>query len=183
MFWHKKEENKTLPDLPPIRRPDFGFKEEEVINPLEEESEKQGLPSFPDSLNEKGFSQAAIKDAVGYVPGKNFKAVEMEEWTPSSRAPELPSMPLPIIRESSMEVGIQKGVKNTDVFVKIDKFYSARKALGDTQQKLEEMDELLRRIRETKLREEQELNGWDAELTKVKARVNEISGNLFEKVD
>src|SRR3989338_5939173 len=104
MFWQKNSE-KRLPDLPPLKIPPAGslqFLQEPTVDAESEDdlemlsSEKQELPSFPDSINDKGFSQAAIKDAViesekteagdGAVSKKdekNFKAIEMEEWTPS----------------------------------------------------------------------------------------------------
>ena len=76
MFWNKKEDKKSLPDLPPYRSPGIvikqsgranfmptGEEQKDIFNE-EEEIQKHGLPSFPDSLNERGFSQAAIKDAV-----------------------------------------------------------------------------------------------------------------------
>ncbi len=227
MFWQKKSE-KRLPDLPPINVPPASSlpflqepKDAESEDDLEMlSSEKHELPSFPDSMNDKGFSQSAIKDAVtesekvetggGTVSEKeekNFKAIEMEEWNPSivedtkadfnianvRRAVPLPISPPPRIKpkfEEPPRFEIERPMvrplrteKNADVFVKLDKFYSARKALADVQQKLDEADELLRKIRETKMREEQELVAWEKELMTVKGRVNDINQNLFEKVD
>jgi len=227
MFWQKKSE-KRLPDLPPLKIPPAGslqFLQEPTVDAESEDdlemlsSEKQELPSFPDSINDKGFSQAAIKDAViesekteagdGAVSKKdekNFKAIEMEEWTPSiaeNTKPDFitnvhsavpPSINLsPRIKPKFEEppklemdrpmIRPWRTEKNADVFVKLDKFYSARKALADVQQKLDEADELLKKIRETKMREEQELVAWEKELMTVKGRVNDINQNLFEKVD
>lgn len=71
MLWGKKEDKRLLPDLPPLRSPQTGIKmegyEDTHLEENEEDenlNEKHELPSFPDSLNNKGFSQAAIKDAV-----------------------------------------------------------------------------------------------------------------------
>lgn len=218
MFWNKKEDKKSLPDLPPYRSPTIVIKQGGRTNfmPTGEEAkdifgesegiQKHELPSFPDSLNEKGFSQAAIKDAIGSeeesaLPefpmsgasgaGRQFKTMEMEEWTPSIKGTE--GMPAPPMRES---IGARlseppsfggRGMgsinKNADIFVKLEKFYSARKSLIDAQQKLADIDELLKRIRETKMKEEQELNQWENEVMSVKARMNEITTNIFEKVD
>lgn len=222
MLWGKKEEKRSLPDLPPLRKVGFDIgqsRSREAILPQEEPDEKmpekQEFPSFPDSMNEKGFSQAAIKDAVGddieerdfsrekkpsemapmkYLPphsDNNYKTVEMEEWTPSVTNQESPARPSsniglgepPAMNFSRAMSEIQKVPKNTDIFVKLDKFYSARKALLDAQQKMEDIDELLKRIRETKMREEQELIAWEKELMGVKARMNDITVNIFEKVD
>ena len=237
MFWNKKEDKKSLPDLPPYRSPGIVIKQSGRVNFMptseeqkdifneEEEIQKHGLPSFPDSLNERGFSQAAIKDAVSLgeenaLPefpaneasgaGKQFKTVEMEEWAPSIGASiENVSevMPAPPMRTNtgagmvaSMATrfsepprlseppsftprGMENMNKNADIFVKLEKFYSARKALIDAQQKLTDIDELLKRIRETKMKEEHELNQWENEVMSIKARMNEITANIFEKVD
>ena len=231
MFWNKKEDKRSLPDLPPLQKPMFNIRSGQGGKsvPLgegqgEEDSvESQELPSFPDSLNDKGFSQAAIKDAVSAgsereeehtsfefpeepsnkAPSQSFndkyKTLEMEEWAPSigGRGQKMSSrLPLPARASSAglseppsavniehFEQGMQRSNKNSDIFVKLDKFYSARKALVEAQQKMEDIDELLRRIRETKMREEQELIAWEKELITVKARMNDITVNLFEKVD
>jgi len=222
MFWSKKEDKKGLPDLPPYRKPSFVVKQEgsniggSVTGEEDEDTQesKHELPSFPDSLNHEGFSQAAIKDAVGtgtegslqtlaFPDDRNrkFQSIEMEEWTPSlQKTRNIEHEEFPISREQSssnarleeppvssnmMSIrseGVSEG-KNTDIFVKLDKFYSARKALIDAQQKLEDVDELLRKIRETKLKEEHELNAWENELIAIKSRINEITVNLFEKID
>lgn len=221
MFWSKKEDKKGLPDLPPYRKPSFVVKQEgsDIGGVSGEDDEdahesRHELPSFPDSLNHKGFSQAAIKDAVGIGSesslqtlafpddkDRKFQSIEMEEWTPSlQKTRNIEQGEFPISREqSSVSARLEEppisssmmsiksegvsGGKNTDIFVKLDKFYSARKALIDAQQKLEDVDELLRKIRETKLKEEHELNAWENELTAIKSRINEITVNLFEKID
>ena len=203
MFWSKKEDKKLLPDLPPYQRPAALPKlEEDTLD--EEYSERQELPSFPDSLNSKGFSQAAIKDAVGdseeeeqeIFPNvaETKKADDMEEWTPSLQPSNREPQHAFAVRENRDEkigepVALnfnsmkEESRKNSDIFVKLDKFYSARKALIDAQQKMEDINELLKKIREIKMREEQELSAWEREMMGVKSRLNDITVNLFEKVD
>src|SRR3989338_650993 len=101
MFWNKKEEKKSLPDLPPLKSPfskDLSINTEQYVpqeeqpEDKEENIEKQALPSFPDSPIDRGFSQAAIKEAVSHdekvpenkigvpkQPEKVFKTIELEE--------------------------------------------------------------------------------------------------------
>ena len=55
--------------------------------------------------------------------------------------------------------------------------------MGDIEKKVTEIDELLRKIRETKLREEQELVGWEKELTSIKSNLQGVTENIFEKVE
>ena len=226
MLWNKKEDKRLLPDLPPIRNPVFLGNNEEGMGHIDEDGlgeeyniEKHELPSFPDSLSDKGFSQAAIKDAVssneeetvkmgntsGSTEGNKFQTIEMDEWAPSMKKdnsmhdedsvmgsnamenkPRIASRSNRKLEEpkeenySSGRMSMRQRT-NSDIFVKLDKFYSARKSLVDAQQKLEEVDALLRKIREIKMREEQELSAWEKELMGVKTRINDIAINLFEK--
>ena len=235
MFWNKKDNKRSLPDLPPYKKPifltqDMGNTDEEGEH--KEEIEKHKLPSFPDFLNNKGFSQSAIKGAVGsdsdfehtqeereperspdsfrssermhergpivresetgYENEEESKNSQMQEWIPSMEK----SSGTKYTQEFRADRGLGEppsavsfsesgtsGRKNADIFVKLDKFYSARKSLMDAQRKVGEINELLRKIRETKMREEQELTGWEKELMAIKSRINEIDINLFEKVD
>lgn len=213
MFWDKKEDKRSLPDLPPLKHP-LTFRSEENELDFDDGEEIHELPSFPDNLNDKGFSQAAIKGAVsgpltveedgekvpefGSAGGgdKGFRTVEMEEWKPEGSLGNEgenhfsgSAVPEPPIDEADLRVrDVRKirdpvGGKNRDVFVKLDKFYSARKTLIDVQENLEDIDSLLKKIRDIKMREEQELGGWEKELEAIKSRVNDVNMNLFEKVD
>ena len=132
--------------------------------------------------------------------------VEMEEWEPSYLKSE--DTGFPVRREHEhhhehhrehlhyesprieapprMDVeGMEKKRTSqpTDVFVKIDKFHSARRALSEIKGKLHDIDELIKKIRETKLREEQELANWERDVMHIKSRVESVNENIFEKVD
>lgn len=209
MFSDKKKEE-GLPDLPPVKSA-FG-------SPVDSDQmggDDHSLPSFPDSPTHNGFSQAAIKDAVGSgeeIPGSSddsdVKVVEMEEWSPSiPEAPPIshqqgigaslgappgfegtrqiaPQVQLPDISQRIMPppVPVMNAPKGVDVFVKIDKFHSAKKTLTEVKGKLNEIDDLIKKIRETKMREEQEIVSWERDLTFAKTRIQEISDNIFDKV-
>ena len=218
MFFNKKDEKGRLPDLPPLPVNDFLLKKPEKVDArdlrdvlkqdiqrdsLDEDSEKHALPSFPDSPNEKGFSQSVIKDAVG-----------------ESQLSELPELPeLPVEKESVTGTGIDESVvgvqkiepkknfktiesdsemysssrimvpkkievkeKNQDIFVKLDKFRAGKKSLNEVKMRLDEIDLLFKKIREIKMREEQELAGWENEVNFIKDRLKDVTENIFEKV-
>ncbi|MEI6850178.1 MAG: hypothetical protein WCK29_04000 [archaeon] len=266
MFWNKKEE-KELPDLPPIKSPfsrDFNVPKSDSNSPYvkpsepvketnessndhsnadsDEEVEKHSLPSFPDSPIAKGFSQAAIKDAINQdeikeepvelpqkmpekpkTPEKKFKLVEMDEpseenfrtnpflssmnsqiqkskkevktssYTPSYARNDSLSIGLPPVekeeeqnnefsRDREPEPVVNKTpVQKGDIFVKIDKFFSAKKALDSIDDQVNEIDSLLNKIRETKLKEEKELANWEKQITLIKSRIQNINDTIFEK--
>ena len=174
--------------------------------------EMHGLPSFPDSPMKKGFSQAAIKDAVsskepeeniaGPSEAKNIKIVEIDDnasprYSPgiapiiersakafSSSMASRPSdeeISEPVIPEPYSPPAAKFEPKSSDIFVKMEKFYSAKRALSSTQDQLNSIESVLKKIRETKLREEQELAAWEKEIMQAKSRIQEITKNIFEK--
>lgn len=216
MFWNKKEDARGLPDLPPSKEPlrMHLIEEDENENDI---PEKHGLPSFPDSPIQKGFSQTAIREAVinestedevGVPFGDEsaFKTIEMNDWknptteqrlSPPEQRPTLPeipkSLPTPLSRviESPINTKIMESprsaiiprptARNSDVFIKIDKFYSSKRALENISEKIEEIDNILKKIRETKIREEQEMSAWEKEIVSIKSRIKEVTETIFEK--
>jgi hypothetical protein len=73
--------------------------------------------------------------------------------------------------------------RKNDIFVRIDKFYSAKKSLEEIKNQIEQIDNSLRKIREVKLREEQELASWEKEIITAKSRIQEVNKNVFEKIE
>ena len=194
MLFGKKEDKGRLPDLPPIRA-SIGMPP--AMDEHLRQMETNSLPSFPDSPMHNKFSELAIKDATGSSIGAKLpelptareinSTMEMEEWMPTDfKIQKVPEMrerderiiipmrePMPIVEGS--------GQASNDVFVKIEKFHTARKTLKDVAEKLEEIDELIKKIRETKIREEQEISGWENDVTAVKTRLADVLENIFEK--
>lgn len=275
MLWNKKaESDDKLPDLPYQAR-QMGNNRNQVIENEEEHiesiktSEKQSLPSFPDNLADKGFSQAAIKEAVSNEDEKiplppteeeevNFLAKDLknqnqemakppvkntfiqsnpflnesiatkqktaeppivakiksenkpmklvpvqhdypddaphppvqanpkiEKKADMPQIPQIRKTPPQIVQkdnfESSEDEFAKPQEKTTDVFVKIDKFYSAKKALAAIKQDVKEIESLLLKIRETKMKEERELADWEKNILLVKNEISTINDSLFEK--
>jgi hypothetical protein len=203
MFWSKKKDDrKGLPDLPGSPRAAASMKDfHEVMSPISKDDKEEihSLPSFPDSPTKKGFSQSAIKDAVetseprGSPPGlpelpnsierplfhkpkketnpmplpplpKAPKVIEMEEWKPSQLAGVQPT----------------KVMANKPVFVRLDKFQTARDSLAIVKDKLREIDELLRTTREVKMKEDEELSSWEKEIESIKAHINSVQTEIFD---
>ncbi len=110
---------------------------------------------------------------------------EIEEEISPPKPRELSNLPSSkgryVHRKASLK--ITQPQQTADVFVRIDKFHAARKSLSEIKNRLNDMDELVRRIRDTKLKEEQELAGWEKELLQIKTRVQTVAENIFEKVE
>jgi len=214
MFFKKKKEEKTLPDLPPLKVEEF---------PLPRETKQvddKSLPIFPDKPQFNKFSEAAIKDAVGDKTEKEAGELpslpKVEEEDDEEEFEKVPSYEMQKQFEQAPSYGMQKqrldfekerqeeraifnnrrkslpknledsGVVNaastSDIFVKIDKYYTARKMLDDMLDKLVEIEGVIKKIREIKLREEQELSSWEDDITQIKNKINQVNENIFNKV-
>lgn len=148
-----KKEDKKGLPELPPIRPSFKSFDEDDSDVVE----KSALPSFPEDEEER----------VPELPPK-FKAPKLrtvEEIPPRKMSTEMPS------------------TKTEDVYVKIDRFHSARKALNGARDKLKEIEEVMRKIRETRLREEQELASWEKDIDSVKTKVEDVTKNIFEKIE
>lgn len=193
MFWDKKRN--TLPDLPSSDSEKASISDYQRKRPEMQDNFDEGLhelPSFPDSPMQKGFSQAAIKDAVineeieesDDTPSlkttelaepvkKQYSVVEMDDWSPTKPLPSAP-----ITRVEPRPRGPEK-----PVFVRLDKFQTARNSLDAVRQKLDEAEDLLKKIREVKQREDQELVLWEREMETIKSRIKGVLGDIFEKTE
>ncbi len=186
MFNFKKSTDKGLPSLnsgsPTIRDlrgphlPAFEVEEKEEIH---------GLPSFPDSPMNKGFSQSAIKSAV--EDDKNLP--ELPEWTPEKR--ESTHLPIKPVRTMEMEewkpqkMEFSENIPNTApqkkfLFVKLEKFKESRESLTKVSEKLNQMDELLKMIKEVKAKEDAEILEWEKDIENIKSRISFINREIFE---
>jgi hypothetical protein len=168
------------------------LEEKEVLDE-EITSERHALPSFPDSPTAKGFSQSAIRSAVD---DSGSDLPELPEIDEAPKVKEIEEKPLkfktvesePMYHPASIKEIPKKreefkpAEKNQDIYVKLDKFRTGRKSLGEVKTRLSEIDSLLKKIRETKMREEQELSGWESELNFIKDRLKDVTENIFEKV-
>lgn len=212
MFWNKKSKESGLPDLPqpsfPTIRPEIPSMRSDILRkeriPSNEEDtedvednkmpERHNLPSFPDSPIRSGFSQTAIKHAIDNEDesnneyneetldnnqNKKFKTIEVESGKvfPSKRLSSPPER-----KQTPSESFISLDSKAKEVFVKIDKFQSARKSLSSAKEKVQEIEDMLKKIRDVRMREDQELTGWERDIESVKSRIEEISKNIFEKL-
>ena len=165
MFWNtKEEEKKALPDLP--QTPSFAMPHDIPTRPLPQFPEHPQLtptPSFHDDLETLQI----------HLPTRN----QTTEFGSTNTFPTMHS-----VSSASEYKPATFKTKQEEVFVKLDKFQSARKALTTAQHQIEDIAATLKRIRETKLREEQELSSWEKEVSAAKAKIDEINGMLFEKL-
>lgn len=209
MFFGKKEEKAGLPDLPPL--PNLPSKDDGLVGrrsafpEFPDSPEKSRASDGMRAMTQRPRTEDSFAGGLS-ADSKKVKVVEMEEWHPQNPqygepppfTPEYPglreedggsseseSLPEP------KEMYVHKkpagpnlsAQQQSDVFVRIDKFRTAKKSLGEIQNRLDDIDELIKRIRDTKLKEEQELANWEKDLMQVKSRIHTVTENIFEKVE
>lgn len=194
----KKDDEGELPDLNMPGLPSIRDYQRSTLPPIEhrqdeEQAEIHGLPSFPDSLMKKGFSQSMVKSAVEdndknlpelpewnqeQIQSKPIRTMELNEWSPK---PVSQIQNRPIIQEtpSTQDISNQTNSKRP-IFIKLDKFKEARDSLEKISEKLSQMDELLKVIKDLKSKEEQEVSGWERDIESIKSRIMFINKEIFE---
>jgi len=110
-----------------------------------------------------------------------------------SQFPQLPSLPqmqaertekeVPFIRPMTMEIGEERRSREGPIFIKIDKFKEAMANFELVKKKLHESSSLLEKIKETREKEEEELNQWSAELSVLKDKIGSIDRKIFSTLD
>jgi hypothetical protein len=157
---------------------------------------KEWTPTLPPRRRAEEENLPLPDSPPGYVEEdeEEVEEVEEEEEEPQTFPQRRETVkPYPLRRRPVPEFSEREEIRSrrvreiqrtpSNVFVRIDKFNVARKSLSQAEDSLKQIDELVKKIRETKLREDQELSAWEQDLMQVKARINEVSENLFEKFE
>ncbi len=177
LFKKKKEDAKGLFELPELP----GFPEmreiKEALKPREE-----AIPPLP-----------ALPSASQYpVQAQQLQRPDIR------KTEEIGSMSAPLTREimpvqmprpsyqtqGENEEQVQRGSKQREpIFVKIDKFNDALNNFEAIKQKISEIDSLLKKVKETRTKEQEEIDSWEREVEEIMSKVNNIDQKLFNKLD
>ena len=101
-----------------------------------------------------------------------------------SSIPKLPPVPKNHERRTiELSPEIESRTKSAEpIFVRIDKFQVAQKNFEQIKDKVREVEVILRRVRDTKEREDKEISSWVGDLEKIKSRLAEIDLSIFSKL-
>ncbi len=162
---------------------------EEIISPhlekatgpkkvTKEIGDKTELPPIPGSLVTKKpipLKEHHKEKSIITSPKKEIvesKINEIGEWKPQ----EFKSMENP-------ETFSKKPMGKNLVFVRLDKFNDARESLEEIKGKLEEIDEMLKTLKDVKVKEEEELTNWEKEMMELKVHLNSLMSDVFEDAE
>ena len=196
----KYDDSSSLPDLPSL--PDISTTNMSKINDIPQKN--YSLPSFPNSQLGERVSQNTIKDAVIRSNSKNVTMLNIpgqrttQEISSSESMPNIPSImsrlpeiPMGNVRPRSVELSdydnrsnIESRTRRTEpLFIKLDTFEKAISSFNEIKLRMNEIETLLRNIREVKVQEERELNDWENEIETVKSRLSQIDKDIFDKME
>ncbi len=198
-LFNKKEQHiPRLPDLPTLPKiPQAPSMDKQNFSPkflpdIDMPSQNiHELPSFPtDNFSEK-FSQNSIKSAI---EGENELNLSKEEMLEE----EINELDDPFMAPQKIKNFSQKEFKpsqefittketthseiNEPVFVRIDKFEESLKIFKRTKNKLSEIEDLLKKTKEIKSKEDEELSLWENELRKLQEQIGKVDKDIFSKV-
>ena len=181
-----------LPELPPITRlPELPqsrkFEERKKISSI------KSLPSFSGDFG-TDFSQEIIKTAAS--PDTEKRTIEIGDSRAEGLPDNFPGQDFSPITEPEISLpraprtnqyqnypAVQQQRKTEPIYIRLDKFKSAVQNFEEIRNRITEIEELLKQIRELKFKEDQELREWERELEAIKARIDYIDGNIFSKLD
>lgn len=113
---------------------------------------------------------------------QNNASIEMSDWnSPQTQQHNITEYPahLTIRRPETESMKIKK---IEPIYIKLDKFESTMATFHDIKAKVTEVESLLKDIRKIKIREEKELNDWEDELARLKARLDQIDQQVFKEI-
>lgn len=171
----------------------FSPKEDEVIEGGTSEVSPSVIPESP-----------KIKEnPIPSIPGRSSI---MDESVPSNvppltnvppvarpshkTAPTYPKLKVPLRTIQQKPVAPRFNVPTTSkacldaepVFIRIDKFQLAKKNIEQMKTKIKDIEGIIGKINQVKIKEEEEIKGWLEEVEGLKARLSEIDSDVFSQI-
>jgi len=199
LFGKKKdvESEVTLPDLPEMD----GDLPSIENNPYPlgnlPDLEPNELPPLPNNEN-IGINQSAIKSEISKSKAPPLNSIS-GEYKPrfnlvesSGRAPPIkigqgqvneivkPQAP-PEIRTTNSPKSFSKEIE--PIYVRLDKFQTTVGAFEEIRDKVLDIEKLLNKIKETREKEDRELEEWENEIQVIKSRIESVDKSIFNKLD
>ena len=106
---------------------------------------------------------------------------EIPEFKKSTPIPPKPILINQFGPSEEMEKVIKKDV-NESIFVRIDKFNSAKRDIKEIERDLKRIEEVLEEINEIKVKEDEEVNSLSKNLEEIKERLSKIDTEIFNRI-
>jgi len=204
MSWFKKksEENvEELPRLPDLPEPPDFFQSK---NSFDKSMYPKSPPGLPE-LNKQKQSESSFLPEIEITDYSPSEPLSIDHPGITSRSPlpindarlkpmktheiqkprvhEIKDYPRSIEMSSPNTHSNPSTKKIEPIYIRLDKFQTTVEAFEEIKHKIAEIEKLLIKTREIKSQEEKELTEWENELQGIKARIDSIDRNIFNKLD
>lgn len=185
-----KKPNEILPSLPALPGDGRDQLNRDVIkSAVEDSSEKiKGDTSGAQTGSMKGFEESNMQTGIPALPPQKMEAkpepvIELKkvELVPAPPAKvELPKSEL--LPSEPEQKNIVKKDAEESIFVRIDKFNSAKRDVQEISRDLREVEEVLAKIEEIKLQEDEEITEISKVMDEIKLRMTRIDNDVFNRI-
>lgn len=190
----------VLPELPsfPVGPSNDGFNQEIVKSAVGDElgdSESFVSADSSVSIKDSGIPSLPRSRSSSRLPG--FPSTSVERFSPSLGSLEavspsvsvdsssLPSMEVPSEPVSSFSppmLSSSQVAVSEPIFVRLDKFQDSQRIFKEIRETVEEIENVLGKIKSVRSKEENELNGWTKEVESLKQKLSEIDSEIFNQI-
>lgn len=191
----KEEDKLELPELPSFSEMDAV---KQAVEPGMKPSMARGtLPELPQTFEKQHEMEMSSMPAEYPAFSAKRTASEPEQKPEERHAPltqEITASPTSFMPSherydvsTSTQMLPRAGRKETKprepIFIKIDNFKDALSNFELIKERLIEIDELLKKLKETRIKEQDEFDSWEKEVIEIKSRVDEIDEKLFSNIE
>lgn len=139
---------------------------------------KQTLPELPKYSKKDDSMMKTVASELNHsetmLPEPPQKMVSEKKLLPSIESEEISSA-------ENMNSPVKKDFNET-IFVRIDKFNSAKKDLQEMQKDLQRIQELIMEINEIKLKEDEEIVGLNKNIEEIKDKLDKMDTEIFNRI-
>ena len=165
-IFDKKEEVPSIPEIPKL--PDLP----------EQNQDEMKLPELPPVPKEK-------------LPKPTFQQLGEQITLSSNKSKKefIPKIPPKPLEKRTLEISPelqpsqQPQTRQTEpIFVRIDKFQTSQKNFTQIKEKVSEIESALKKTKQEKEKEDEEISAWQEDIEKIKSRLSEIDSEIFEQI-
>lgn len=165
--------SEDLPPLPPIQPPSLP-----LIKPPAKPFQSKPVPEM--RIRSPGFTPTNYPVSSDFRKSELIMRAEPIEGLGIKEIGGISPRTMEMGMEPEFEPKIPKRIE--PLYIRLDKFETTVNSIKEIQHKVREIEELLAKTKEIKMREEKELEEWEREIQGIKSRMDFIDKNVFNKL-
>ncbi len=197
--YERKETGMPIPSLPSMPGDSRDQLNRDIIkSAIEDSSEKtSGDTSGAEEGSMKGFEESPMQMSIPTLPQMkreieskpepfeisardNFDNSRKSEFVPAP--PKINPAPLPISEQMPEQNNIVKKDAEESIFVRIDKFNSAKRDVSEISRDLKEIEHVLTKLEQIKMQEDEEVAEIAKVMEEIKLKMNRIDSDIFNRI-